>query len=93
MCTKVTNDFRKCVQQYYHTIVKDHCNEPKEMWKTVTKVLTKDSASSTIPIVNFQDRVLDHPNEIAKAFNEHFVTVGPKLASSIDHKANDDPLK
>ena len=56
-------------------------------------VLNKDSASSTIPIVNFQDRVLDRPSEIAKAFNEHFVTVGPKLASRIDLKADDDPLK
>ena len=90
---KVTNELRKCVQRYYHTIVKEHCNDPKEMWKTVNKVLNKDSASSTIPIVNFQDRVLDHPNEIAKVFNEHFVTVGPKLASSIDRKADDDPLK
>ena len=90
---KVTNELRKYVQQYYHTIVKEHCNDPKEMWKTVNKVLSKDSASSTIPIVNFQDRVLDRPNEIAKAFNEHFVTVGPKLASSIDRKADDDPLK
>ena len=90
---KVTNELCKCVQQYYHKIVKENCNDPKEMWKTVNKVLNKDSASSAIPIVNFQDRVLDRPNEIAKAFNEHFVTVGPKLASSIDHKANDDPLK
>ena len=84
---------RKCVQQCYHTIVKDNCNDPQEMWKTVNTVLNKDSASSNIPTVNFQHRVLDRPNEIAKTFNEHFVTVGPKLASSIDHKADDDPLK
>ena len=81
------------VQQYYHTIVKENCNDPKEMWKTVNKVLNMDSASSTIPIVNFQDRVLDRPNEIAKASNEHFVNVGPKLVSSIDHKVDNDPLK
>ena len=38
-------------------------------------------------------RVLDRLNEIAKACSEYFVTVGPKLASGIDHKADDDPLK
>ena len=85
---KVTNELRKCVQQYYHTIVKENCKDPKEMRKTVSKVLNKDSASSAIPIVNFQVRVLDRPNEIVKAFNQH--SVGPKPASSIDHKAGDD---
>ena len=37
--------------------------------------------------------VLDRPNDIAKEFNRHFVTVGPKLASSIDQKRDDCPLK
>ena len=90
---KVTIKLRKCVQQYYHTIVKENSNDPKEMWRTVNKVLNKDSAYSLIPIVNFQDRVHDRPNDIAKAFNEHFVTVGPKLASSIRQKPDDHPLK
>ena len=63
------------------------------MWRTVNKAFNKDSASSPIPVVNFQDPVLDRPNEIAKAFNEHFVTVCPKLASRIGQKPDYDPLK
>ena len=90
---KVTNELRKCVQHFYNTIVKENCNDPKEMWKTVNKVLNKDSSSSNIPTANWQGRVLDRPNEVAKAFNEHFATVGPKLPSSIDHKADDNTLK
>ena len=63
------------------------------MWRTIKKVLDKDSALSSIPIGNFQDRVFDRPNEIAKAFNKHFVSAGPKLASSIDQKPDDEPLR
>ena len=55
---KVTIELRKCVHPYYHRIVKDNCNDAKEMWKTVNKVLNKGSASSPIPIVSFQHRVL-----------------------------------
>ena len=58
---KITIELRKCVQQYHHTIVKDNCNDPKEMWKTVNKVLNKDPAVSPIPTVNYQVRVLDQP--------------------------------
>ena len=49
---KVTIELRKCVQQYYHAIVKENCNDPKEIWRTVNKVLNKDSTSSPIPTVN-----------------------------------------
>ena len=73
---------RNCVQQYYHAIIEENSNDPKEMWRTINKVLNKDSPSS-FSAVNFQGQRLDRPNEIAEAFNEHFVTIGPKLASNI----------
>ena len=63
------------------------------MWRTGSNVGNKNSASYPIPVVNFRGRVLDRANEIAKVFNEHFVTVGPKLASSINQNPIDDPLK
>ena len=53
------NELRKCIQQYYHTTIKENCNDPKNMWKTVNKGLNKDSASFPILIANAQDRVLD----------------------------------
>ena len=62
------------------------------MWRTINKVLNKDSPSS-FSAVNFQGQRLDRPNEIAEAFNEHFVTIGPKLASNIEQKPDDNPLK
>ena len=63
------------------------------MWRTIKKVLDKGSASSSIPSVNFQDRVFDRPNEIAKAFDGRFVSACPKLTSSIDQKPDDEPLR
>ena len=34
---KVTSELRNCVQQYCDTIVKENCNDPKDMWKTIEK--------------------------------------------------------
>ena len=42
--------------------------------------------------MNFQGQRLDRPNEKAEAFNQHFATKGPKLASSIERKSDDNPL-
>ena len=60
---------------------------------TPRRCLGQFSALSTIPTVNFHSRVLDQPKDIARAINEHFVTVGPKLASSIGQKPDDNPWK
>ena len=89
---KVTYELRNCVQQYYHAIIEENSNDPKEMWRAINKVLNKDSPSS-FSAVNFQGQRLDRPNKIAEAFNEHFVTIGPKLASNIEQKPDDNPLK
>ena len=63
------------------------------MWRTINKVLNKDAPSTSFTAVNFQGQRLDRPNEIAEAFNKHFVTIGPKLASNIEQKPDDNPLK
>ena len=89
---KVTYELRNCVQQYYHAIIEENSNDPKEMWRAINKVLNKDSPSS-FSAVNFQGQRLDRPNKVAEAFNEHFVTIGPKLASNIEQKPDDNPLK
>ena len=90
---KVTNELRNCVQQYYHTVIEENSSDPKEMWRTINKVLNKDAPSTSFTAVNFQGQILDRPNEKAEAFNEHFVTVCPKLASSIEQRPYDNPLK
>ena len=41
----------------------------------------------------FEGRSIEKPNEIAEAFNNHFATIGPKLADKIENKDSDDPLK
>ena len=90
---KVTYELRNCVQQYYHTIIEENSSDPKEMWRTINKVLNKDTPSTSFTTVKFQGQRLDRPNEIAEAFNEHFVTIDPKLASSIEQKPDDNLLK
>ena len=36
---------------------------------------------------------LENQREISEAFNDHFVTIGPKLASAVETETTDDPLQ
>ena len=90
---RVTRELRRGVETYYQNLIDENSNNPKEMWKTINKVLNKNQHSTTPKFVMFEGQSIEKPNEIAEAFNNHFATIGPKLADKIENKDSDDPLK
>ena len=62
------------------------------MWKTINKVLHKNSNQTATPKIIFEGAELKTSSQISEAFNKHFVTVGPKLAEKIEEKPFDNPL-
>ena len=90
---RVTSELRRGVETYYQNLIDENSNNPKEMWKTINKVLNKNPNSTTSKFVMFEGQLIEKPNEIAEAFNNHFTTIGPKLADKIENRDSDDPLK
>ena len=41
----------------------------------------------------YEGQSIEKQKGIAEAFNNHFITIGPKLAEKIETKASDNPLK
>ena len=62
------------------------------MWKTINKVLDKSPQFTTTSSLDVEENRITKEANIAEARNHHFVTVGPKLASKIEQRTNDDPL-
>ena len=90
---KVTNDIRLSVQQHYKYLTSQNRNNPKKMWKTIHKVLDKESSSTSISQLKEGDTAINNKQDILETLNEYFVTVGPNLASKIERKQNDNPLQ
>ena len=90
---RVTSELRRGVETYYQNLIDENSNNPKEMWKMINKVLNKNQHSTTPKFVMFEGQSIDKPNEIAEAFNNHFTTIGQKLADKIENRDSDDPLK
>ena len=90
---KVTSELRARVQEYYHNLIDETQNNPKAMWKTINKVLHKNSNHTVTQNIIFEGTELKSPSQISEAFNKHFTTVGPKLAEKIEIQPFDDPLK
>ena len=89
---KVTKAIRDALQSYYLGIIDENRENPKRMWKAVNKVLNRDTNSVGVSSLDIEGRTLTKEKDIAEALNQHFVTVGPKLAEKLESKNDDDPL-
>ena len=56
-------------------------NNPKEMWKAVTKLTNKSSKTTVISEIHQGNHVITNKSEIANALNTYFSEVGRKLQS------------
>ena len=74
---RVTAELRKSVKTYYQGLIDETSNNPKEMWKSVNKVLNKDKTRTFPSSVTYKGQNLENPSGISEAFNDHFVTIGP----------------
>ena len=90
---RVTRELRRGIETYYQNLIDENSNNPKKMRKMINKVLNKNQHSTTPKFVMFEGQSIEKPNEIAEAFNNHFATMGPKLADKIENRDSDDPLK
>ena len=90
---KVTSELRRAVECYFCNLIDENSNNPKEMWKTINRVLNKSQCSTTPRSVMYEGQPIEKQKGIAEAFNNHFTMIGSKLAEKIEIKESDNPLK
>jgi len=72
---------------YYHCELESNKTNPKQMWNTLRTVLLigkqKSNGTSDIEKVKCNNVELNQPFQIAQQFNDHFLSIGTKLANWI----------
>ena len=74
-------------QQYYSKFFNDNLTNMKKTWEGINNVLAR-KLKNTKPITfikdpNDNDSVTNDPSRIANVLNDHFASVGPKLANKL----------
>jgi len=92
---------KQCIRRrkitYYNTCFLQCQNDIKKTWAAINDIINKNSKSTLLPdhfVVN--NNKISNPTEIAKCFNEFFISIGPNLATSIilpQNKSYSDYLK
>ena len=84
---KICTLTRLSKQQYYSKFFNDNLTNMKKTWEGINNVLAR-KRENTKPITfikdpNDNDSVTSNPSRIANVLNDHFASVGPKLANKL----------
>ena len=60
------------------------------MWKTINKVLDKNTNSNILSSLEFERKRLTRESDVLEVFNHHFTSIGPKLAQKIEARNDND---
>ena len=90
---RVTEEIRNSIQDHYKALINESNGEPKNMWKTINRVLNKDVKLTNLSAIEREGKTLTKEYDMLEALNHHFVLVGPDLAKHIKSNSDDDCLK
>ena len=70
-------------RDYYQTTLTDNKQNSNKLWKTLNNIIPGSKHSNSFPqSITENDIEISDKKEIARAFNEFFVSVGSKLAAA-----------
>ena len=81
---KYNSEIRKAKKDYFDQKFSEFSKDMKKTWSLINTLIKKKKGKNNVPSVfNDGQRSYSNFSEIAEGFNDFFVNVGPRLASSI----------
>ena len=77
-------NIKEAKKRYYESCFNKYKHDMKNTWKTINNILNKTEKKCDFPnFFNHNDSIITDKKEIADAFNNYFIDIGPNLASKI----------
>ena len=90
LCNKVNSNIKIAKESYYKQSFTGHKNDSRRTWQTTNELTSRKSNTSSIKELIVNGVSINKTTNLANAFNEHFSTIGLKLANEILWEANGD---
>ena len=72
---------------YYRDKITLQKDNPKDAWKTINNLLGRTCNNTVVNELKLNDRKINSPEELAEAFNNCFINIGPSLAHEMAHSS------
>ena len=87
---KVNSNIKIAKESYYKQSSTEHKNGSRRTWQTISELTSCKSNTPSIEELIVNGVSINETTDLANAFNEHFSTIGPKVANEIPSAANGD---
>lgn len=86
----VNKNIRKAKALFYRNRINSNINNPRGIWKTINELRSKKYNDSSVNQIIINGASIQDPTAISDTLNEHFVNIGPLLASTIPQTCTND---
>ena len=79
----VNNEIKKGKELYYKRALDENEGNSRQTWRIINELTSKKTNNCCIKEIKSNGNSIYSPPELANAFNDHFSSIAPKLASQI----------
>ena len=80
---QVTNEIKMSKQRYFRDKFSRCSGDAKDTWKVINRVMCNDIKEKPNINLDYDDRIISDSYELSNIFNDHFSSIGPRLANEI----------
>ena len=84
----VNSEIKLAKESYYKNAFIQHSGNSRKIWQTINDLTARKQNKTEIKEIKLDGVSITNPSDLSNLFNEHFSTIGPKLANEIPSPSN-----
>ena len=79
----INNNIKSCKVCYYSNAFSQAKGNSGKTWQTINDLTSRHTNNTTVKELKLNGSIISNSSELSNAFNDHFSTIGPRLANKI----------
>ena len=88
MRNKVNTEIKAAKELFYNNKFIEANGDPRKTWQIINDLTSRKAVNSSIREINLNVISISKSSDLSNAFNDHFSSIGPKLANDIPLSGN-----
>ena len=86
------NSIKASKASYYFNVFSQSKGNSRKTWQTINDLTFRRTNNTTVKELKLNGSIISNSSELSNAFNDHFSTIGPRLANEIPPNDNNNDL-
>ena len=88
----INNNIKTSRASYHSNAFSQSKGNFRKTWQTINELTSRRTNSTTVKELKSNGSIISNSSELSNAFNDHFSTIGPRLANEIPPNDNNNDL-